>query len=491
MSPSSPRRRFRGGQAGDAGRAGGRRIAGNAALQLAARVLQVASGLITLPLLARAMGADGFGVYTAGLAYVGLWTSFTEFGLTNAATIKMAADPEHEGAWLGALSSLRTVFALALTVVCVAGIPLFLAGDRDTDVRWVALVFSSLILINGAGAVMAVFMARLRAEVTVALQLLQTTLWLGIVAVLATTGAGPLTVAICWVSLLAVIAVLQVAAARRLASLAWAGTRARWKPLLALALPIGVAGALGSIYYRIDAVLVFHLADAREAGVYGAAYRFLDPLTYFPAAIITAFMPVLAATVGQDRARTRELVQRAAELMVVLGLPAVVTTVVLSGQIVDLLFGDEYARTADVLPVLMVGFLAICLGTLGGYLAPIVGLRWRLAGIAGTCVVVNVVMNVLLIPRHGAVGAAWATAATEALSMVLLLGSSLAALRFRPALGGLARTAFAGGVMLGALLLLEPLGLVVALLGGGLVYAGALLGTGAVARDDLAALRRS
>lgn len=483
-----PRRtRLRGGEAGDAGRAGGRRIAGNAALQLAARVLQVASGLITLPLLARAMGTDGFGVYTAALAYVGLWTSFTEFGLANAATIKMAGEPEREARWLGALSSLRTVFSLVLTVLCLAGIPLFLSAG--TDLRTVALIFSSLILINGAGAIMAVFMARLRSEVIVALQLLQTTLWLGVVAVLATVGAGPVTVAIAWVSILSFIAVLQVTAARRLASLSWNGTRALWRPLLGLALPIGVAGALGSIYYKIDAVLVFELADAEEAGIYGAAYRFLDPLTYFPAAIVTAFMPVFAATIDSDRARTRDLVQRAGELMVVLGLPAVLVTLVLSPQVVDLLFGDAYARTAEVLPILMVGFLAICLGTLGGYLAPIVGLRWRLAAIAGSCVVLNVAMNVVLIPRHGAVGAAWATAATEVLSMVLLLGSALHALGHRPRLGGLARTSVAGALMLGALLLLEPVGLLPALVGGGLLYAAALLGTGAVAREDLRRLR--
>ena len=481
------RKLLRGGAAGDARTAGGRRIAGQAGLQLATRVLQVASGLVTLPLLARTLGADGFGVWAAALAYVGLFSSFTEFGLGNAATIKMASEPEREGEWLAALSSLRTLAATAMVVLCVAVIPLALSDEGD--VRVTALILSLTIIAAGASSVMAVFQSRLAGGVPLAITLLQSVLWLGTVGVLVATGAGPVTVALCYLALMTLVAVLQVQAARRLASLAFRGARDRWGGLLRLALPLGVAGALGTIYYKIDAVLVFELAGVEESGLYGAAYRFLDPLTFFPAAIVAAAVPVFAATWQEDPERTRRLVQRCAEVLAVLSFPVVTGAAVLSDEIIDLLFGDEFAGSADLLAILMIGFVAISFGTLGGYLAPIVGLRWRIAAIAGACVVLNVVANLLLIPEHGALGAAWVTVATEALSAVLLLGSALHALGYRLRLGRIGGAVLAAGAMAGVMVLLEPVGLLPAGLAGVAAYAAAVLGLRVVDVAELRALR--
>lgn len=476
-----------GGAAGDAGRAGSGRIATNAALQLVARVLQVVSGLVTLPLLARTLGPDGFGVWVAALSYVGLFASFTELGLTNAATIKMSADPEHEAQWLAALSSLRMIVAVVLTVLCAAGIPLFLSSGASVGL--VALILSGTVLLAGAGALMAVFASRLRAGVPLAIGILQTVLWLSIVVVLNLAHARPVTLAVCYVAMLTTVAAVQVGAVRRLASLTYAGSRQRWRPLLALALPLAVGGLLVTVYYRIDSVLVFRIAGARESGVYGAAYRFLDVLTFFPAAVVSALLPVFAATYADDPARTRSLVQRAFDMMVALGAPAVAVTLVLSPQIIRLLFGAGYERSAQVLPILMVGFLAICLGTLGGYLAPVVGLRWKIAAIAGVCVVVNVAMNLLLIPAHGAVGAAWATSATEGLSALLLLGLALRAMALAPSVLKALRAVAAAAVMAAALVATERLGLIPALLAGATVYAAALAALRVVTLGELRSLR--
>lgn len=476
-----------GGAAGDAGRAGSRRIAGNAALQLAARVLQVVSGLITLPLLARALGPGDFGVWVAALAYVGLFMSFTELGLTNAATMKMSAEPEHESQWLAALSSLRMVVALTLTAVCAAGIPLFLSGDEGLQLA--ALILSAAVLLAGASSLMAVFTSRLRGGVPLVIGLLQTVMWLSIVVAVSVLDAGPVTLAVCYLAMLTTIAAVQITAVRRLASLSYVGARARWRGLLAVALPLGVGGLLVTVYYRIDSVLVFQLAGKTEAGIYGAAYRFLDTLTFFPAAVISALMPVFAATYVTDPARTRALVQRAADLMVTLGAPAVAVALVLSPQIIELLFSDVYARSAEVLPILMASFLAICLGTLGGYLAPVVGLRWGIAAIAGVCVVVNVGLNLVLIPRYGAVGAAWVTSATEGLSATLLLAFSFRAMRFGPSPSRSLRAVLASVVMGGALLVVEPLGLVPALAAGAVVYGAAVFALRVISLSELRGLR--
>jgi O-antigen/teichoic acid export membrane protein len=176
--------------------------------------------------------------------------------------------------------------------------------------------------------------------------------------------------------------------------------------------------------------------------------------------------------------------------MAVISLPVLAVAVVLADPIIRALFGAEFQRSAGVLPILAGAFVAICYGNLAGYLAPVANVQWRITAHAFVGAVANVVLNVLLIPRYGAVGSAWATVVTEGLTMSLLLVTGLRALRLRLSAARILRALLAVGMMAGAMLLARPLGLVPALVAGGVVYTAALLALRVVRSDELRGLRR-
>ena len=94
----------------------------------------------------------------------------------------------------------------------------------------------------------------------------------------------------------------------------------------------------------------------------------------------------------------------------------------------------------------------------------------------------------LLIPTYGAVGSAWATVATEGLTMALMYVTCLRRLRFRPSSRNLLATSAAAGAMALAMLAARPVGLIPALVAGGAVYVAGLLLLRAVRIDDLRAV---
>lgn len=487
-----PLRRLRGlldgGRAGEARTAGSRRIVGNVGLQFSGRILGLVVSLVVVPLIARTLGARGFGVWTASLAYVGIFGSLTELGLTYAATMRMSDDPEHEREWLGALGSLRTLVSVSVALACLAAIPLALGQDGDAPVA--AAILSATILFAGAQSLMAVFQSRLRGGIPLALSIAQSLLWLGTVIALAVAHASPVGVAAGYTAMLGVIAVAQVLVTRPIARVAWRGVRDRWRSLLQIAVPVGLAGVFITIYYRLDAVLLLGIGGEREAGVYGAAYRILDPLLFLPQSVTAAVFPVMSAIRASDPARLRRLVQRGADYMAVISLPVLAVTVVLSGQIIALLFGAGFERSATVLPILMLAFVSICYGSLAGVLAPVVGLQWRLTAYSAVGAAANVGLNLLLIPEYGAIGSAWATVVTEVLTMSLLLATCLRALGLKLAPVRILATAAAAGLMGLAMLAARPLGLVPALLVGGVSYPALLLALRVVRVGELRELTR-
>jgi O-antigen/teichoic acid export membrane protein len=104
--------------------------------------------------------------------------------------------------------------------------------------------------------------------------------------------------------------------------------------------------------------------------------------------------------------------------------------------------------------------------------------------------VLNIVLNVLLIPKYGATGSAWATVATEVGTMALTLSTGLRKLKLRLGLGKPLKTVVLAAAMTGLMILMRPLGLIPAGLLGVLFYVIGVLLARIVDRKELALLRR-
>jgi len=474
------------GAAGDAGAAKGRQIASNILAQFGARAILMAMGVVTVSLLARALGPTFYGVWNGTSSYVGLFAVVTDLGFTIAATQRMAAEPEREPEWLGALVLVRLGTSAVVTVVCAASIPLLLGSGHHAHV--VALIFTLSALWGSTTAVLVVFQTRLRGGLVLSFTVLQGALWLAAVAVLSASNASIVAFAIANTAVIALVSAIAVVFTGRHANIAWRAGRALCGQLVRKAIPLGLAAVLITIYFQVDSVLLLGIAGAREAGIYGAAYGFLGPLMFLPAAIMSSFFPVLSAVLERDPERGHRLVQVCAELMGAVGLPVLAGGIVLSGPLVHLIFGPHFAQAAGLLPILTLAFVAMCFSTMAGFMAPLLGLQWRQAAYCGIGAAANVALNLILIPSYGAHGSAWATVATEFLTMLLMLIAALRALKMTLVPWRLLRTVALAAAMAGVMYLTRPLGLVPAGLAGVLFYTAGLLVLGIVRPAQLRAL---
>lgn len=485
---SIPRLLLSGGAAGDAATAKGRHIAFNVGVQLLARLAMMAISIVTVSLTARTLDPAGYGVWNGVSSYVGLFGVLTDIGLTMAALMRMSADPERESQWLGALVIARMGTSLVALALCAGLAPLLLSGDHEAHI--VAFVMMVTILTVGASSMTTVFESRLRAGIMSTLNVLQSLLWLGGVAILAASNGSVLAFASVDSGLLVVMACVQLALTRRSAEIAWRDGAALVKPLIKAAVPLGLAAVAIRVYWQVDSVLLLELGGARESGVYGAAYGFLNPLIFLPAAVMSSLFPVVSAVHGRDAQRTRKLVQLGVDTMATIGLPVLAGALALAGPIIHLMYGSEFHEAAGLLPILMIAFVSICYGSLAGYLAPVLGLQWRLAAYSVIGALANVVLNVVLIPPFGAYGSAWATVATELMTMILMLSTVLHRMRFAPSPRKLIATLALAAAMTALMSIARPLGLIPAGAIGVAFYVTGLLGLRIVDVASLLRVRR-
>ncbi len=461
-----------------------RAISWDIAVQLTGRFANLALGIVVTVLLVRTLGPGGFGVWSTLLAISSLLGVVGNMGFEQVALRCAVAEPEREPQWLGALLIIRLLLSLVALALCVGAIVL-IAPNRTALIAGVVMTLS--LLTAAVSSLRVAFQLRVRNSYSIAVMSIQSVLWAAVVVWGYVTGAGIVALAIGFTVTTSFASLLLGALALRFTPVRFSEIRRHSAELIRAGVPLAVGGALVIGYGQIDQVLIFKIAGSEEAGLYGAAYRLFSQSSFVPVSISTTVFALLAASFVADRERFRVLLQISLELVLAAAIGALALTAVYSSEIVHLLYGHEFNRAAAALPVLMGAFVLVSVGYLQDLLVIISRQQKRFVVAAVLALVLNVCLNLALIPRYGFMAAAWTTVATELFVVVarwLIVRSKLPA---RPALGRIPRLVLAGSLLLGLLLLGRALGLplAVALALSLLAYPSLLFVAGAIKPADV------
>ncbi|MFO7985634.1 MAG: oligosaccharide flippase family protein [Desulfatiglandaceae bacterium] len=184
-----------------------------------------------------------------------------------------------------------------------------------------------------------------------------------------------------------------------------------------------VIDAATTVYYRSDIILLEHLSTGSAVvGQYAAAYRFLDGIILFAAPLGLIWFRKLRL-VYEDRVHFRSQLKGMILIMGLVACTLILTGVFFNHQIVSLTFGQGYHDAAMLLPWLFSALIFVLPNGVLTHSAIAQNMERLYAIAAGGGAGLNIGLNLILIPGYGALGAAWATIATEAfLTAILVIG---------------------------------------------------------------------
>jgi O-antigen/teichoic acid export membrane protein len=192
-------------------------------------------------------------------------------------------------------------------------------------------------------------------------------------------------------------------------SLQWNGIRAMMQPVLTL----GATQCLGLINYNVDSILIGVLMGPRAVGWYAAAYKPVTAVLAIPATYYLGLFPALSRSFREDKEKFRAILERSMRFTAIFAIPVGVGGTLLAKPMIHLLFGEQYA--ASVAPLQLLSWSAVLVTMRGNfrYTLNAVGLQGLDLRCAAAAAVFNIALNLLLIPRYGITGAAWATVISE------------------------------------------------------------------------------
>ncbi len=392
------------------------RLAQGAVGSLFLKGIAAGLGFLTSVILARLMGPAGYGAYAYAIAVVGVLVVAARLGLGQVAVRNMAAYRALQD-W----GRMRGLLHFALGAVLVASVCLALAAGAAS--WWIGkpeylLTLWLALLLLPLEALMAIIMSTLRGLRQVLLSqipeaLVRSTLFLAAIALaswvlrgLEAPWAMAVRVAVTAVTLLVAGAMLWkfLPAPAKSAPPVWEA-----RTWIRIALPMLFVGEMSVVNHQTDLVLIGAFLGAESVGLYRPVCSVVALVGFGLGAVNMPLGPTISGLFAKgEYARLQRVITGAARATAAYALPVTIGLIV-ARKWVLLIYGPEFVPGATALAILSVGhLLTAAIGPVGSLLT-MTGFERDAAKSVTVGAVINVGLNLLLIPRFGIEGAAVAT----------------------------------------------------------------------------------
>lgn len=388
-----------------------RRVLPNTGWLAADRLLRTLLSVVVGAWLARYLGPADYGALGFALAWVALFTPFAALAHDRIVVRDLLERPEEAHTVLGSAAALRFAGGLVAYAAAVLGLALLRPGDRLSLL--LVVVAGGAMIAQPLGVIELWYQSRLRARDAV-LALSAAALGAAALRVMFILARAPLaSFAWTWLAeaLLASVTLALVYHARDRGLGAWRARAAEMRSLVRDSLPLVLSGAMILVYMRIDQIMLGQMTSAAELGAYTAAVKLVEGWYFLPTAVVASVFPSIVEARQRDPALFSQRLQRLYGMMAATGYAIAVPTCLLAQWLVRVLYGADYASSAPMLAVLVWSLLFTNLGVARG--AFLISMNWTRPYLLTVTlgVVVNVALNLVLIPRWGGMGAVIASCA--------------------------------------------------------------------------------
>jgi O-antigen/teichoic acid export membrane protein len=265
-----------------------------------------------------------------------------------------------------------------------------------------------------------------------------------------------------------------------------------WRHLTLEGIPLVLGMMMQRIASYIDIFILTMLSTASSVGLYSAAYRLLEMLSLIPTTISQPLFPALSRLAAESNEEAYSLYLKALKFLIIIGLPLGIWLFVTAPQLMTLLFSPDYSQAGSTLRILGIMLVFVFVNSLYLYLFSAIREQRLFTIIISIVVVLNIILDVLLIPVLDFFGAALATLGSEI--VLFVIGSYLLVSKGLMMRSMLQLWKVLPGLLVATLVLFWPVcspsyySLILGTIGFGVVYLAAIYMLKLIGRSELMTL---
>jgi len=383
-----------------------KKIIGNTGWLFFDKVFRMGIGIVVWVWIARYLGPDKFGLFNYAIAFVALLTPIATLGLDNLVIREIVKNKDARYEILGSAFAMRFAGGILTVLLAIGLIAIIRPGEMLT--LWLVGIIAAGTIFQSLDVIDFWFQSEVKSKFTVMAKNSAFTIS-AIVKVILIKIQAPL-IDFAWISfveiLLGAIGLLFFYHKENNKIKKWSVSLARIKELLKESIPLLVSNAAILLYMKVDILLLGQMKGETAVGYYSAATKISEAFYFISMIIAGSVFPVIIGNEELYFERLKKLLNVTTALAY-----AIIIPIFLLANTIILVFGSQYATSGPILAVHTWATLFVFLGVAQGswYIKggkPGIYLQMKRTIIG---LIINVVLNIILIPSMSGLGAAIAT----------------------------------------------------------------------------------
>lgn len=384
-------------------------------------VAELVNGLLMFVLtvkLARYLAADNFGKIGFAISLATLLSVVVDCGFGTLAIREVARQPQQAKKYIDNIFTLRLLLGMGYIGLLYA---VYLISHKETVILYLILLYGAQVVFqNLIGAIVTVYRStqRMVYEMIGKITISVATFGLGIYFIIR---EAPL-VAFGWMYALAAVAgliVTIVIVVRNFFAVSLRIDSQFWGYLFRESWPYALSMIFISIYYFLDTVMLGFMKQDAQVGWYNAIYKIILFVLIFANVLGVVLFPQISALFKKSLTQLQALTSSFSKFIAIVALPIGFGGVILSKPLIGLIYGSEYLGGVTAFRFLIWTVVVIFFSIIFSNGLQACNRQRSYLAIVGLGAVMNIVLNLILIPRYSLNGAAVATLISELLVFVV------------------------------------------------------------------------
>jgi O-antigen/teichoic acid export membrane protein len=390
-------------------------VAQNTSFLTVASVLQKVISFFYFIFVARLVGVENTGVYFFAITFTTIFTVVADFGMGPVLTREAARFPDRAETYFNTVFWTKIMFGLG-----AYGLIVFFANVLNYPESTKLLIYISGITMffdNLTTAFNSVFRARknLVFESIVVISAQFSTLAIGTVALLEHKPLVWLILAYTIPSAINCFFMKEMVKRKLGFVIRFAWNREVFKIFLVTALPFALAGIIGRLYSYSDSLLMSKMLTAKELGWWSVPYKITFAFQFVPVALSASVYPVFSSLFISERDKIGQLFEKAWRYLFAVVFPLALGIIAIAGPVVRHAFGKQYEPSIWPLRILLLSLIFGFLTFITGALLNATNKQKIQTGLVSLALIVNIILNLILLPILKINGAAIAALVSNAM----------------------------------------------------------------------------
>jgi O-antigen/teichoic acid export membrane protein len=390
----------------------------NTGWMMGEQLLRIVAGLFVGIWVARYLGPEQFGLFSYVLAFAGLFGGLAKLGLDGVVVRELVCQPDRRESYLATAFWLKLLGALLVVGLIISALAV---SNNDHATSLLVIIVSMGLFFQSFEVVEFHFQSQVQAKVVSICKVFQLFLSSVIKILLILSNADLIYFVVVSAFDMFSLAVSYIIA-YRVREKSWFSTGIDYeiaKDLLKSSWPLMFSTLVVMIYLRIDQIMIKEILGEYELGIYSAASKISEAWYFLPTIISTALFPAVL-NVKNDKLEYGRRFLRIFRFVFLISIFISSILYFMSEELIILLYGDDFIESARILSLHALGMVFAFSG--------IVSSKWfisenlQIYTLKRTAIgaLVNIALNLIMIPRMGVEGAVYATLISQVLASYLI-----------------------------------------------------------------------